>query len=312
VTPSPIYIAAATATGKTALALELARLLPAEIVNADAFQLYAGLPICTAQPTVEEQVQAPHHLFGTLSPRQSFDAGSYHALAAPVIADILARGRWPIVVGGSGLYLKSLTHGLAKLPKANATLRAELAARSPAERVQWLLQLDPDAAENVPLSNDRYVSRALEICLLTGQPQSQLRQQWRQAEPKFCGMLLQRDRQELVQRIDARVHSMVSAGLIDEVQVLLQLHGLPLTASEAEIAEAFPTANKAIGLRQIAGYLAGRCSVAEALAEMQLVTRQYAKRQSTWFRREVGFRVVGMDPSTDVAAVAEQWVADLC
>ena len=215
------YLCGPTASGKSSVAIALAQRIGGEIINADAFQLYQGLDLCTAKPSLEDRALVLHHLFDVLDPVQACDAQHYHDLALPMVEKVLSRQRWPIIVGGSGLYVKALTHGLANLPKGDAALRAQLDQMTAAERVAELLRRDPAAAGNVPLNNDRYVSRALEICLITGQPQSTLRQQWQQNQPTFLGALLERDRDDLYQRINARVLSMIEAGVVEEVKAFL-------------------------------------------------------------------------------------------
>lgn len=266
----PLYLTGPTASGKSALATSLALRLDGEIVNADAFQLYRGLDICTAKPTAEELALVPHHLYSVVSPGELCDAQFYCDLAKPVIADITSRGRLPIVVGGSGLYVKALTHGLSPLP-SDEGLREQLAQLTPRERVDWLLSRDPAAQQTVNLKNDRYVTRALEICLLTGQPQSELRQSWSRFQTAARGLNLVWDRQALAARIDHRVRQMVAAGLVAEVASVPALSG---------------TAEKAIGVREIRAHLAGQMTLEEAVAAIQLATRQYARRQEKWFRRE--------------------------
>jgi tRNA dimethylallyltransferase len=284
-----LIIAGPTAVGKSAVAVKVAQLIGGEVINADAFQLYQGMDICTAKPSLAEQEGVPHHLLGVLPVTEMCDAQRFRELALAAIAEVLSRGRRPILVGGSGLYLKALTHGLAPLPAVDENLRVELAALSKEERVARLLALDPDAASNVALTNDRYVSRALEICILSGQPQSQLRRNWAEQTPEFMGVLLQRDREELYARINQRVLAMVRAGLVAEI---------------AALGELSPTAAKAIGVREIRSQLAGECSLASALETMQLNSRHYAKRQMTWFRRETGFQTIclGSDSTRDFAA----------
>jgi tRNA dimethylallyltransferase len=280
-----------TASGKSSLALELARRIGGEVVNADAFQLYAELPIITAQPTQAERSELPHHLYGVLSVTQRCDAQRYHDLASAVIQEIASRGKWPIVVGGSGLYVKSLTHGLAPLPPVPESLRAEVASFSKQERIARLLALDPEAKCNVPLENDRYVSRALEVCLVTGLPQSTLRSQWQQAQPQFHGIILQRERTDLVERINLRTETMFEAGIIDEVKAL-PTHS--------------PNAEKAIGVQQVRAHLAGEFTKDEAMEAIRVATRQYAKRQATWFRRETGYTRVEAKADQTNSALADQ------
>lgn len=269
----PLYVVGPTASGKSALAIALAERVGGEIVNADAFQLYRGMNICTAQPSREELQRVPHHLYAVLDPRETSDAQRYCDLARPVIREIGERGKLPIVVGGSGLYVKALTHGLSALPN-DATLRARLEHLTAAERVSWFLHRDPEAAQTVNLKNDRYVTRALEICLLTGQRQSELRKAWSQAAPEYRGIRLVWDREILSARIQQRVQKMAEAGLVAEI---------------ANLKELSTTAGKAIGVREIRAHLAGECSLDQALEAIALATRQYARRQDKWFRREKGF-----------------------
>lgn len=269
--PDPFFLTGPTASGKSAVAVLLAERIGGEIVNADAFQLYEGMDLLTAKPGAEERARVPHHLYDVVPAGEACDAQRYRELALPVLADIAARGRRPILVGGSGLYLKALSHGLADLPPANPALRAELATLSLEAKQARLLELDPEAAVNVPLANPRYVDRALEICLLTGRPQSQLRNTFAVTRPLGSGVTLDLPRAELHERIHRRLEAMVNAGLLDEVRTL---------------GEVGPTAARAIGLRELRAHLGGEMTLAEALEAMEQATRRYAKRQLTWFRRE--------------------------
>lgn len=272
--PSPLYLVGPTGSGKSALAVALAEEINGEIVNADAYQLYRGLDICTAKPSAESQARVPHHLYDVLSLSELGDAAFYAELALPVIADIASRGRVPIIVGGSGLYVKALTHGLTALP-SDQGLREQLGELTPGERVVWLKQRDPEAEETVNLKNDRYVTRALEICLLMDQPQSALRKEWSKQQPDFSGICLVWERPALNARIHQRVLDMVDAGLVDEIRSLGALSD---------------TAEKAIGVREICRYLTDECSLEQAISDIQVATRQYAKRQGKWFKREKGFQ----------------------
>ncbi|MBE7496804.1 MAG: tRNA (adenosine(37)-N6)-dimethylallyltransferase MiaA [Verrucomicrobiaceae bacterium] len=277
------FIAGPTASGKSALAVELAARVGGEIVNADAFQLYAGLDILTAKPSMEERARVPHHLYGVLPLTDTCDAQRFHDLAVPVIADIQARGKAPIVTGGSGLYLKALTHGLAPLPRGDERMRAELRARPLEDKVAELLRLDPEAAATVNLRNPRYVERALEICLLSGEPQSRLRQSFAGAGTHVRGVVLDWERQALCARIDARTRRMFGLGIVDEV---------------AAAGELSATTEKAIGVREIRALLAGQATLEQTVTAMQTATRQYAKRQATWFRRERCFQTICLDSSS--------------
>jgi len=250
--------------------------LDGEIVNADAFQLYRGLEVLTAAPSPEQLARVPHHLYGVLEPSDAADAGSYLHLARPVIADIQARGKTPIVTGGSGLYLKFLTHGPAPLPTGDATLRAELDATPLEELVARLRTLDPLEASRTALKNRRFVSRAVEICLLSGAKASDLRDRWQAQTADLAshlrGLVIHRSRPDLHARIAHRTHAMLENGAIHEVEAL---------------AHASENCQKAIGVREIRGLLAGDFSRAACEELINAATRQYAKRQESWFRREL-------------------------
>lgn len=273
--PDPIYLCGPTASGKTALALELAARHDGEIVNADAFQLYRGLEILSAAPSAGERAGIPHHLFGVLDPSTPNDAQSYALMATGILAEISGRGRTPIVTGGSGLYLKFLTHGAAPLPPADPAMRAELDALPLEELVRRLEELDPVEAARTSLENRRYVGRALEICLLTGQKASDLRDQWQSANAdrvaRLKGHVIHRERADLHARIARRTRTMLSGGAVEEV---------------AALAGVSSTCEKAIGFREIQALLAGEIDRATCEELINAATRQYAKRQETWFRRE--------------------------
>jgi len=262
-----------TACGKTDVALALARRTGGEIVCADAFQLYAGLPVLTAQPVAADMRAAPHHLYASIPLTEDMDAAKFARIAEACVAEIESRGRLAIVAGGSGLYIKALTHGLSPLPPADAALRAELDALSVAERTKRLLALDPAAGETVPLANPRYVQRALEIAILTAKPVAEQRTSFRGGpRPGIQGVFLQREREEIYSRINERTLAMLANGALDEVRAL------PPSLSA--------TAEKTIGLRELRAVLAGEMSLTDATAAIQQTTRRYAKRQETWFRRE--------------------------
>lgn len=269
------YICGPTASGKTALAIEMARQLDGEIVNADAFQLYRGIEIVSAAPSEGEKQQVPHHLYGALEPAQSADAGSYMRMAKPVIEEIQSRGKTPVITGGSGLYLKFLTHGPAPLPEGNPELRAQLDDLPLDELVSQLQSLDPVEASRTALQNRRYVSRALEICLLTGQKASDLRDQWeqqtREISTNLRGFVIQRSREDLHARIAIRTKAMLHGGAIEEVAALDHVSN---------------NLSKAIGFREIRSLLAGEINRATCEELINAATRQYAKRQETWFKRE--------------------------
>ncbi len=268
-----------TACGKSDVALALARRTGGEVVCADAFQLYAGLPVLTAQPSAADMAAVPHHLYGSVPLTEDLDAAKFARMAQNCVAEIEARGKPAIVTGGSGLYIKALTHGLSPLPPADAGLRAELDALTAEERVSRLLALDPAAGQSVSLTNPRYVQRALEIAILTGRPVAAQRTSFATGpRPGVRGIFLHRDRDELYARINARTLAMLEDGALDEVRTLPP--------------EISTTAAKTIGLRELRAVLAGQMALSDAIAAIQQTTRRYAKRQETWFRRETWMETV--------------------
>lgn len=275
----PFYLCGTTASGKTSLALALARELDGEVVNADAFQVYRGLEILSAAPSDEERAECPHHLFGIRNLDEPMDAAKYAALAGEVIEDIQKRGKLPIVVGGSGLYLKFLTHGIAEAPGGDSAIRAELDALPVDEILRRLKELDPEEAARQNQQNHRHLSRALEICLITGGKASELRKNFE--DPKkvtnLRGIALLWPRDVLAERIARRTRLMLVSGAIEEVAAL---------PKEAQ------TVRQAIGVKEIEAYLSGAMTRAECEERIVISTRQYAKRQRNWFRREAWLKSI--------------------
>lgn len=274
-TPQTIYLCGPTASGKSSLAIALAQTLGGEVVNADAFQLYRGLETLTAAPSSEEQATVPHHLYGVLDPDETCDAMRFRELALPVIAEIISRKAVPIVTGGSGLYLKFLTHGPSPLPTGDHAYRETLAPLSLEDLAARLHSLDPVEASRTDLQNRRYLTRAIEICELSGQRCSELRDRWetitKDVSASLRGIFIQRERPDLHRRINFRSARMLDAGAIGEVRDLTG----PSTTFE-----------KAIGFREITDLNEGRINRTECIERIRAATRQYAKRQETWFRRE--------------------------
>ena len=270
---SAFFLAGPTAVGKTEAALAVAEACNGEILGADAFQVYRGLDILTAKPSPEALARVPHHLIGSVPLAESFNVARYLAAAQNALADIHRRGRLPIVVGGTGLYLRALTRGLSDIPPASPELRAELAATPLPLLLERLQTLDPAAAATIDAQNPRRVVRALEVCLATGKPFSSFRQEW-ERQPHFHGVLLERTREELYERIERRTHAMFAEGVVEEVRAALAA------------GEVGSTAQQVIGWREITALLRGELSQAEAIASIQQATRRYAKRQRTWFQRE--------------------------
>lgn len=292
------FIVGPTATGKSELAADVAHAVGAEIVSADAFQIYRGLSLLTAKPDASITDKVPHHLLGAFSLSEEMNAEIFRGEANNAIQSIQARGNRVMVVGGSGLYIKALTHGLSSLPAADAELRRQLNELSTDELGARLSQLDPAMAARIDLKNRRRLIRAAEICLLTGQPVAAQRNTWHsmtadeEADPPV-GVFVFRDRDDLYGRINQRVERMFEQGVIDEVR---------------EITETSATAAKTLGLSELRALIDGGISRAQCVEGMQQATRRYAKRQLTWFRRQTNFEPLNLSLLSHVEAV--EWITE--
>ncbi len=272
-----VAIVGPTAAGKTALSLALAEALRGEIVSADSRQIYRGMDIGTAKATAEQQARAPHHLLDVVDPDQILTLAEYQRLAYAAIAAIHARGRLPLLVGGTGQYVHAVLEGwcipeVAPQPDLRAALEAEVAARGAGALHARLAALDPVAAARIDLRNVRRVIRALEVCLATGRPISEL--QTKSPPPYVVVQIgVTRPRPELYARIDARVDRMIAAGLVAEVRRLADAgYGWDLPAMTG------------LGYRQIGQYLRGEASLDEAIALIKKGTRRFVQQQYNWFR----------------------------
>lgn len=273
-------IAGPTASGKSALALRLAEASGAEIVNADSMQLYAGLRVLTAGPSPEETARAPHHLFGSVDPADGWSVGRWLRAASEVIADIRGRGRPVVVVGGTGLYFRALTQGLAEIPEVPADVRAEAAAdferMGEAAFRARLAEVDPAAAARIAPGDRQRLCRAWEVFAATGQALSDLQRTGAPAIADWSAVALEPPRPALYARCDARLHAMVREGALEEVRALIARNLDP----------ALP-AMKAVGVREFAAHLHGEISLEAAVEAAQQETRRYAKRQITWMRGQM-------------------------
>ncbi len=291
--PLPVFLAGPTAVGKSAVALELAERIGGEIISVDSMQVYRGLDIGTAKPSPDQQKRIPHHLIDVAGLDESFDAARFVALAGAAAAAIRSRGRIPIFCGGTGLYFKAFLEGLGAAPPSDPKIRAELQLTPLDILLTELEQRDPAAFQKVDRQNPRRVIRALEVIRITGRPFSEQRADWQAgaAVPgHFIG--LTRPSGELLERIGRRVDEMFASGLVAETEALLQ-RGLANN----------PTALQALGYRQVVEHLrSGRC-LPETIALVKIRTRQYAKRQLTWFRRQMKLDWISLEGQPAIAAV---------
>lgn len=276
-----ICIAGPTASGKTALAVELAKDLSGEVVSCDSMQVYKRMDIGTAKPTEEEMQGVPHHMIDVAEPDEDFSVSRYCCLAAPIVDDIVARGKTAIIAGGTGLYMDSLIQGNAFAPFPSTGVREKLEAQADSEGMEfllnWLRSIDPEAAARLHLSDRKRIIRALEVYLETGQTITEHNRKTQQIPPKYTPLWLGldfADRAELYRRIDTRVDLMLEMGLISEIQGLLA-SGIPPRC----------TAMQAIGYKEFVNALNGEETIAQAAEEVKKSSRHYAKRQLTWFRR---------------------------
>ena len=276
-----ICIAGPTASGKTALAATLAKELNGEVVSCDSMQVYRRMDIGTAKPTLEEMQGIPHHMIDVAEPWEDFSVSRYCEMAAPIVDDIISRGKTAVIAGGTGLYMDALIRGNAFAPFPATGVRERLEAQADAEGMEAMLSrlraVDPDAARRLHLSDRKRVLRALEVYLETGVTITEHNRKTQAVPPRYSPLWLGLDfarRGELYRRIDLRVGLMLEQGLVEEIRGLLA-DGIPEKA----------TAMQAIGYKEFVDALDGRCTIEEAADLVRQSSRRYAKRQLTWFRR---------------------------
>ena len=280
--PRVVAVGGPTASGKTALSVALAKAFDGEIINADSMQIYKNLDVGTAKPKTQEQQGIPHHLLGFLPPETPFSVADFTAAADPLVREISAHGKLPLVVGGTGLYITSLLNGVAFAPeKLDPTIRVRLQAQAEAEGsaalYAQLQAVDPDYAAQVHPNNLPRVIRALELFEATGRKMSEERVNARAAEPPYralCLCLTCRDRAALYDRIGRRVDLMVENGVLDEARQVYDHR------------DSYRTAAQAIGYKEFFPYFEGTASLDDCTERLKQATRNYAKRQLTWFRRQ--------------------------
>ncbi len=297
------FIVGPTGAGKSALAMAVAERANCEIVNADSRQFYRGMDLGTAKPSPEDRARVPHHLIDVRNPDESLDVAEFAQLARASIDDITARGRNPLVVGGSGLYLRVIRSGIFSGPAASAEIRDRLG--KVAEKLgvahlhQKLREIDPEAANRIGVNDLYRIIRALEVFELTGETISAQQRRHRFADIGYDTLTVgvEVERKKLYEAIDTRFDAMVAAGLVDEVRALVKAGYSP---------EKPPLST--IGYKQIAAYLRGEIALADAVSKAKQESRRLAKRQLTWFCREP--EIVWLDPergADDAVALFEKF-----
>ena len=290
-----LVISGPTASGKTAWALQLAQRYPLEIISADSRQVYRQMDIGTAKATAAEQAQIPHHMIDLIDPDQEFSVAEFVDRARPMIEAIHRSGKISCVVGGTGLYIRALLGGLAPLPSADESLRDQLHRREklsgPGTLHGDLQKADPVAAAALHPNNLNRIVRALEVYRLSGRRMSELQAEHQFSDQPYRVMHLapQLNRDELYRRIDARARQMIETGLIAETEGLIERYSVDLKALQT------------LGYREVLGYLSGQLDYAQLPEKIAQHTRQYAKRQLTWFRKEA--EIIWVDSSTESGRV---------
>ena len=303
---SILCLAGPTASGKTALAVELAKELDGEVVSCDSMQVYRRMDVGTAKPSREEMQGIPHHMIDVAEPDEDFSVSRYCAMAAPIVDDIVARGKTAIIAGGTGLYMDSLIRGNDFAPFPSTGVRERLEAEADEVGLPAMLtrlrEIDPDTADRV--SDRKRILRALEVYLETGETITEHNRKTRLIPPKYTPLWLGldfADRGELYRRIDKRVDIMLEMGLMEEIRSLLD-SGIPEKC----------TAMQAIGYKEFVNALEGREPLSQAAEEVKKASRHYAKRQLTWFRRNPAVRwlVRSGDDDREILASARQIIRD--
>lgn len=296
-----IYITGATASGKSALAMRLANTLGGEIISVDSMQVYCGLNIGTAKPSAQEQNEIQHHLIDVAQLSEAFDAAQFVSLAQQALKLIWKRGRVPIFCGGTGLYFRALIEGLGESPPGDESLRDELAQMPIESLVTELSIKDPEAAKQVDLKNSRRLLRAIEVIRLTGRPYSEQRIGWNNVDKApqnlFC---ISRDVDVLNQRIHKRVDEMFNQGLVEETQTLIK-KGLRNNRNACQ----------ALGYRQVLDLLDGKLDLENVVQQVKTKTRQFAKRQRSWFRNQMKCKFLEWPDEENVNSFSEQLLAKI-
>lgn len=270
-----------TGVGKTGVSILLAKALNTEIISADSMQIYRHMDIGTAKPSKEERATVRHHMIDIVNPSEAYSTGKYIEAVVPIIEGLHKTERIPVVVGGTGLYIKAMTKGIFSGPSADWTLREYLLSMEKEENgslYNYLKELDPEAAEKITPNDTRRIIRALEVCLKSKETLSEMQKELTRPLPyQFIKIGLSRERKELYNMIEERVDKMIIDGLVNEVKKAIEMTGnseIPLPSMQA------------IGYKDIAMYLQGQITLDEAIRLVKRGTKRYAKRQFTWFRKE--------------------------
>ena len=302
--PKPIFLAGPTAVGKSAVALLLAERVAGEIISVDSMQVYRGLDIGTAKPTRAERDRIPHHLLDVAAMNESFDAAQFCRLAKVAVSEIQARGKVPVFCGGTGFYFKAFLDGLGEAPAADPELRRELEAIPLPELLAELGRRDPQTLAKIDQNNPRRVLRAVEVIRLTGKPFSEQRADWQAGKEKPSALRsfgLMREKTDLLKRITERVDDMFRSGLVAETKQLIPF-GL----------EQNQTAVQAIGYRQVLEHIRGEHSLPETIELVKIRTRQFSKRQLTWFRRQMQLDWIELEADSGAEQATDRICELLC
>lgn len=306
-----IILLGPTGVGKTGASILLARALDTEIISADSMQIYKGMDIGTAKPSAKQREEVRHHMIDIVEASETYSVGRYIEEVVPVIDSLHKKGKIPIIVGGTGLYIKAITRGIFSGPSADWKLRDELNALEEEQAgslYSYLQELDPEAASKIMPSDTRRIIRAIEVCLKTKQAISELQKKLTRPLPyEFIKIGLTRDRKELYKIIEERVDEMIKAGLVDEVKNLIH----PFSHSPGHQLSSM----QAIGYKEIAMHLNDKIPFEEAVRLIKRNTKHYAKRQFTWFKKEEGIHwidITGIHDSGEIFERAGQILNRLC
>jgi tRNA dimethylallyltransferase len=293
----PLYLCGPTAVGKSAVAIELAKRIGGEIISVDSLQVYRGMDIGTAKPSEKERREVPHHLIDVADLTERFDAARFVRLAMGAEEHVIARGKIPIYCGGTGLYFNALLQGLGEAPPSDPDIRRELENTDLALLLEELRSKDPACFATIDRNNPRRIIRALEVIRITGKPFSQQRSDWKSVPEDARIIGLEMDRQELLRRIATRACSMFANGLVEETRALL-----------AQGLRENQTASQALGYKQVIEHLDGLHNLLFTGVAVQIKTSQFAKRQMTWFKRQLPVQWFKVEPNNSARTIAERLI----